>query len=325
MIQTDHKSLKNLLDQVLHTPEQQGWLHKFMGYDFSIEYKPRKENLAADGLSRLFVFAWYEPQPMFLQELKAHVAADPRLQGIMQAIQTDAPLDPAYKLHDGLLYWKDRLVLPASPTLIQQVLHEYHNSPIGGHAGVTRTLARVSSQFYWPNMKYDIKDFVQQCAICQQAKVAHTLPTGLLQPLPIPQQIWEDITMDFITGLPNSFSFTMIMVVIDRLSKYGHFIALKSDYSSKTVAQAFMLHVVKLHGVPKSIVSDRDKVFTSSFWQHLFKLQGTTLAMSSAYHPQSDGQSEAPNKCLEMFLRCFTFQNPKSWFKVLAWAEYWYN
>lgn len=95
--------------------------------------------------------------------------------------------------------------------------------------------------------------------------------------------------MDFIIGLPSSFGYTIIMVVIDRLSKYAHFLPMRTDYSSKTVAESFMHNIVKLHGVPKSIVSDRDKVFTSSFWQHLFKLQGTTLAMSSAYHPQSDG------------------------------------
>jgi hypothetical protein len=115
------------------------------------------------------------------------------------------------------------------------------------------------------------------------------------------------------------------MVVVDRLTKYAHFIAMKSDYTSKSVAELFMHNIVKLHGMPKSIVSDRDKVFTSAFWQQLFKLQGTSLAMSSAYHPQTDGQTEVLNKGLELFLRCFSFHNPKSWYKVLSWAEYWYN
>jgi hypothetical protein len=131
--------------------------------------------------------------------------------------------------------------------------------------------------------------------------------------------------MDFIIGLPLSSGYTTIMVVVDRLTKYAHFITMRSDYTSKSVAEAFMHNIVKLHGMPKSIVSDRDKVFTSAFWQHLFKLQGTTLAMSSAYHPQSDGQTEVLNKVLELFLRCFTFNNPKSWFRALSWAEYWYN
>jgi hypothetical protein len=110
------------------------------------------------------------------------------------------------------------------------------------------------------------------------------------------------------------------MVIVDRLTKYAHFIPMKTDYTSKSVAEVFMHNIVKLHGLPKSIVSDRDKVFTSAFWQNLFKLQGTTLAMSSAYHPQTDGQTEIVNKGLELFLRCFTFDNPKSWSKALSWA-----
>jgi hypothetical protein len=128
---------------------------------------------------------------------------------------------------------------------------------------------------------------LHECVISQQAKSLNTSPAGLLQPLPIPSQIWEDVAMDFIIGLPPSFGFTVIMVEIDRLSKYAHFAALKSDHTSKQVAEKFMLHIVKLHGIPKSIVSDRDKAFTSQFWQHLFKLQETTLAMSSAYHRKS--------------------------------------
>lgn len=131
--------------------------------------------------------------------------------------------------------------------------------------------------------------------------------------------------MDFITGLPSSQGYSVIMVVVDRLSKYGHFAPLKADYTSLSVAETFIKVVVKLHGFPKSIVSDRDKVFTSKFWRHLFRLSGTTLAMSSAYHPQSDGQSEALNKCLELYLRCFRFENPKAWFHLLPWAEFWYN
>jgi transposase InsO family protein len=174
-------------------------------------------------------------------------------------------------------------------------------------------------------MKKDIEEFVQNCVICQQAKSSHNLLVGLLQPLPIPSQVWEDIAMDFIMGLPISHGYTTIMVVIDMLTKFAHFIPLKHDYTSKVVAKAFMNSIAKLHGLPKSIVSDRDKVFTSNFWKRLFELQGTTLAMSSAYHPQSDGQTEILNKCLEMFLRCFTFENPKAWFKALTWVEYWYN
>ncbi|MCH79841.1 retrotransposon protein, partial [Trifolium medium] len=324
IIRTDQKSLRSLMDQSLQTPEQQEWLHKFLGYDFAIEYKPGKENLAADALSRLMTLAWSEPQCSFTQQVKEALQQDNNLLEIMQKCMQGLA-SAHYTVREGILYWKHRMVVPSKETLIQQVLYEFHTSPIGGHAGMTRTLARIKSQFYWPAMKKDIFDYVQNCMVCQQAKTTNTLPAGLLQPLPIPSQVWEDIAMDFISGLPLSFGYTTIMVVVDRLTKYAHFLPMKTDYNSKSVAEAFMHNVVKLHGMPKSIVSDRDKVFTSAFWQHLFKLQGTTLAMTSAYHPQSDGQTEVLNKGLELYLRCFSFNNPKSWYKMLSWSEFWYN
>lgn len=201
-------------------------------------------------------------------------------------------------------------MIPAAPDLINSILQEFHSSQLGGHSGITHTKARITAQFFWSTLHKDVTTFISNGLICQQAKTANTLPSGLLQPLPIPSQIWEDVAMDFITGLPPSHGYTVLLVVIDRLSKYCHLTPLKSDYSSLYVAHAFMHSVVKLHGFPKSIGSDRDKVFLSKFWQHLFRLSGTTLNMSSAYHPQSDGQSEALNKCVELYLRCFTADNP---------------
>jgi hypothetical protein len=323
IIRTDQKSLRSLMDQALQTPEQQAWLHKFIGYDFTIEYKPGKDNVAADALSRVCVMALSTPEVKLLDELKKGTEKDNSLQNILNNISTGQEQKFVHK--DGLVYYKSRIVVPDDTHLKTKILLEFHSSPIGGHAGIARTLARISAQFFWPQMKQEIKDFVQQCLICQQAKHDTRAPAGLLQPLPIPEQVWEDVAMDFITGLPPSHGYTVIMVVIDRLTKYSHFSPLKVDYNSKIVAETFMKTVVKLHGVPKSIISDRDKVFMSKFWKDLFQLQGTTLAMSSAYHPQTDGQSEALNKCVEMYLRCLTFQNLKSWFKALDWAEYWYN
>jgi hypothetical protein len=322
IIRTDQKSLRNLMDQALQTPEQQEWLHKFLGYDFVIEYKPGRDNLAADALSRLMTLAWTAPQCDFINLVRAALLVDNKLKDIIQQCEQQGQCSPHYTVKDGLLFWKFRMVIPQNSDLIQKILFEFHTSPVGGHAGITRTLARIKSQFYWPTMKNDVADYVQSCLVCQQAKTTNNLPAGLLQPLPIPAQVWEDVAMDFITGLPLSHGYTVIMVVVDRLTKYAHFIPMKTDYTSKSVAEAFMNNIVKLHGMPHSIVSDRDKVFTSAFWQHLFKIQGTTLAMSSA---QTDGQTEVLNKGLELFLRCFSFHNPKSWFKALTWAEFWYN
>lgn len=153
VIRTDQKSLKSLMDQSLRTPEQQAWLHKFIGYDFTIEYKPGKDSLAVDALSRLFMMAWSEPQNRFLQDLQEAITANEQLYALVKQCQQHHNSEPHYSVKDGLLYWKGRLVLPSPSPLQVQVLDEYHSSPIGGYAGVARTLAKIRSQFYWPGMK----------------------------------------------------------------------------------------------------------------------------------------------------------------------------
>lgn len=138
-------------------------------------------------------------------------------------------------------------------------------------------------------MKQDIIRYVQSCDVCQKVKSGHSFPGGLLQPLPIPSQIWEDISMDFVEGLPKSEGKDCILVVVDRLTKVGHFVALSHPYSATIVAQLFLDNIYKLHGLPKTIVIDRDKIFTSHFWKELFSSIGTKTHLSTSYHPQTDG------------------------------------
>jgi hypothetical protein len=174
-------------------------------------------------------------------------------------------------------------------------------------------------------MKVSVTDFVRQCDVCQHAKHLNTHPGGLLQPLPIPTGAWRDITMDFVEGLPLSEGYNVILVVVDRFTKYAHFVPLRHPYSAPLVARVFVDSIVKLHGMPHSITSDRDCIFTSKFWKLLFEALGTKLNYTTAYHPQTDGQSERVNQCLEMFLRCMAHDNPKKWCRWLPLAEFWYN
>jgi hypothetical protein len=195
------------------------------------------------------------------------------------------------------------LYLSKQSKLKSMVLSELHATPTAGHSGFTKTYDRVKCSFFWDGMKHDIRKFVTECEVCQCNKGEIVKSPGTLQPLLIPPVIWKDISMDFITGLPKSGNKSIIMVVVDRLSKYAHFCTLPHPFTTSTVAHIFMDQVFKLHGMPHSIVSNRDPNFTSNFWQELFKLQGTQFHLSLAYHPQMDGQTEVVNKCLETYLR----------------------
>jgi hypothetical protein len=174
-------------------------------------------------------------------------------------------------------------------------------------------------------MRRCVQDFVRECATCQRYKSEHLHPAGLLLPLPIPTIVWADIGLDFVEALPRVNKKSVILSVVDRFSKYCHFNPLAHPYTAESVAQAFFTDIVRLHGMPQSMVSDRDPVFTSLFWHELMRLMGTKLHMTSAFHPQSDGQTEAANRVIVMYLRCFTGDRPRQWLRWLPWAEYVYN
>lgn len=326
VVRTDQKSLKFLLEQREVNMEYQKWLTKLLGFDFEIQYKPGLENKAADALSRKEVgaqlLALSVPSSIQLEEIGKEVDNNPDLQEIVKDIRAGGASHPNYTLVQGCLLRQGKLVIPKESRLVGVILSEFHDGKLGGHGGVVlKTQKWIGELFYWHGMMTDIKRYVANCQTCQRHKYSTLVPGGLLQPLPIPSAIWEDISMDFVEGLPKSSGFNSVLVVVDRLSKYAHFLGLKHPFTAPEVAVVFVQEIVRLHGFPKTIVSDRDKIFTSLFWNELFKLAGTNLCFSTAYHPQSDGQTEVTNTGMETYLRCFASDKPRTWAQYLSWAE----
>ena len=253
------------------------------------------------------------------------IKQDPFILKLSDDISSGQSVPKGYSLDRGVLKYKGRLVIPNRLDMVQPLMFEYHDSPMGGHSGSLKTYQRLAADWFWPGMRKAVTQYVQACPVCQQQKHSTLSPAGLLQPLPIPDKVWEDISLDFVEGLPKSEGVDTVLVVVDRLTKYAHFLTLRHPFTAQMVADRFVKEIVRLHGFPASIVSDRDKIFLSLFWREVFRLQGTALCKSTAYHPQSDGQTEVVNKCLETYLRCFVNGKPKSWAKWIPWAEFWYN
>lgn len=286
-IQTDQRSLWYMLEQHILTLELQKWMSKLVGYNYDIVYKPGCTNSAADALSWIrdnpLLHAISQPRVSFWEYLRALTHSDPYLLRVGTAA-SDKPGHP-YSWKDGLVRYTNRIVIPPSFELVQQLLHEHHNTAIGGHTSISCTFKHLSQQFYWLSMHISVADYVARCETCQCAKAQIMSLAGLLQPLPIPEQLSEDVWMDFVDGLPKSNGYTSILVVVDRLTESAHLVPLSHPYTTAVVAANFVEYIVKLHGLPRSILSDRDPIFFSIFWKELLKLQGTTLHMSSVYHP----------------------------------------
>jgi hypothetical protein len=196
---------------------------------------------------------------------------------------------------------------------------------MAGHQGIGKTYKQVRERFSWKGLKEDVMRHVKECTTCKENKDEHTHPARLLQPLPIPEHKWESISMDFITRLPKAQGKDCIFVVVDRLMKFAHFFSIATDFSAAQVTELFFREIFRLHGLPKTIVSDRDSRFMSTFWQELFRLVDTTLTPSTSYHPQTDGQTEIVNKWVEGYLRNYVAGQQKAWVRWLHLGEYCYN
>lgn len=290
LIRTDQKALKFLLEQKLHTGTQMKWIAKLMQFDFEIEYKKGRENKAADSLSRqvnteLLMISVAPADHALLHRITELWNKDQELRSLIQKLEEQGETVKGYTYTNQQLRKYGKLVIEADAQLRKDIMQLWHDNTNGGHSGMENTYRRLATLFYWKNLREDVNEYVRKCSVCQRSKYDASATPGLLQPLAIPKTSWSCISMDFIDGLPKSKGKTTILVVVDRLTKYGHFMALSHPYTTVSMAQTFMDQVFKLHGMPENIVSNRDPIFLSRFWQELFSLQGVTLSTSSAYHP----------------------------------------
>lgn len=293
VIHTDHQSLTHLNEHRLHTAWQQKVFPRLQGLQYRIQYRKGTENAAADALScrshSEILAAMSSVQHQWLQELTLSYQSDPKACDLLTRLAVSPDAVPPYTLFQGLIRYKNRVWLGSSADIQQRVIQAFHSSLVGGHSGVPATYSHIKQLFFWPGMRADIRSFVQSYSVCIQAKPDHARYPGLLQPPLVPSSSWEIITMDFIEGLPQSGAANAILVVVNKFSKFTHFLPLKHPFSAAVVARLFLDTVYRLHGMPKSIVSNRDWVFTSKFWQLLFRSVGAELCLSSSYHSQMDG------------------------------------
>jgi len=225
----------------------------------------------------------------------------------------------------GFLALEGRVYVPNYNDARLKILRARHDSPLAGHPGISKTIELISRDYTWVGLKKDVEAYVSGCAVCQRTKPSHQRPSGHLRSLEVPTQPWAEISMDFIEELPSSNDYNSILVVVDRLTKWAIFIPTTTRLNAPNLAELFIQHVVSQHGLPKSIVSDRGSKFISRFWRQLTDKLGIKLNLSTAYHPQTDGQTERVNQVLEQYLRVFASYNQDNWSTLLAQASFAYN
>ncbi|KAE8228970.1 hypothetical protein CF326_g6075 [Tilletia indica] len=258
-------------------------------------------------------------RPQLLDDIKRAQQSDAAAQN---ALLSD---DPLYERRNDVVMYRDRVYIPPSGDLRQRVVAAVHDSLPAGHPGPARTIELLRRTHDFPGSRRFVRAYVRSCDTCQRAKVATHAPYGLLQPNDVPTRPWQHIAMDFITKLPVSNGFDSVWVVVDRFSKMSHFIPCHETTTAPQLAWMFLQHIFRLHGLPSTIISDRGSVFTSQFWTSVLNLVGVEPRHSTAYHPQTDGQTERVNALLENYLRSFCSYQQDDWSSLLSFAEFSYN
>lgn len=291
---TDHKNLEYLKSAKRLNSRQARWSIFFSRFDFVLSFRPGSKNTKPDSLSRMFdpdnsnqAPKTILPKSCFVSAFSWGIEDKVRAASVSVQVPPECPEDKLFVV----------------PELRGEVIHWGHTNKVTCHPGILKTLSVVQQRFWWPKMKNDVIDYVNACTVCAMYKVSHRRPPGELLPLSVPKRPWSHISLDFVTGLPPSSGNTVVLTVVDRLSKMAHFIPLPKLPSAKETAEALINHIFRIHGFPEDVVSDRGPQFISKFWKEFCSLLGATVSLSSGFHPQSNGQSERLNQELEKGLR----------------------
>ena len=351
VVYTDHKNLLYYTTTRRLNRRQARWSLFLADFDFTITYRPGAKQGKPDALSRRPEYHLKEgddavtqqhavilkPGMVELNAISALCEDEKLIKSIMEGLKTDKLVSKLaeqtrsspnetneYTKEDGLILRKGLVYVPDNASRLK-VLYSRHDNLLAGHFGVKKTTELVKRNYWWPGLGKTVEDYVKSCDTCARAKPPHHKPHGLLHPLDIPNGPWQSVSMDFITGLPVSRGFDAILVVVDRLTKMSHFIACHTTVTADQTAQLYINNVVRLHGLPMDIVSDRGPQFTSKFWRSLLNTMEIKCNLSSAFHPQTDGQTERVNQILEQYLRCTINHLQTNWVDLLPLAEFAYN
>jgi hypothetical protein len=349
---TDHKNLVPFTTTKVLSDRQIRWSETLNGFDFKIEYRPGKEGGKPDALTRrqedmpkegderltqkerillpkeqYFSNSIQEMEVVELkdqqeEEIQQATTKDDQLQTIRQALEKGEKEMKGIPLglcqwKEGYLWYQNKIWIPDNEPLRSAIIRKQHDVPQAGHGGTAKTTELIQRRYYWPKMRETIKRYVKNCDTCQRIKVVRHAPYGLLQSNEIPMKPWQSIAMDFITDLPGSEGNDSILVVIDRLTKMSHFIPCKKELTAEGLARIMTKEIFRLHGIPKDIITDRGTLFTSDFWKNYMTKMGVDRRLSTAFHPQTDGQTERTNSILEQYLRAYVNYQQDNWNELL--------